>query len=350
MEPRVNPARFVEASEVARFLQAAATVSNGFILRDDFDPIIEDVVRRNYFIIDRIQKEEAEAETVNDIRQTSLPGAQFTDKRNLDTLTLTPPVRTVGNAEVVKAVSGAVSFPLFDRRLYRRQGEQFGDLMARDTNDLINACLITIEKAILRGDASVNALEFNGLTKQVTSTATIDLSSGWTPSQQGLITGLRDIVSRMIDDEDVDVRPSAIYCRAALPRLIEREMREGGTYQLPQVEIAPGMRVSAIQTDSPVNNGLIPFIVTPYAERTQNSGSPAIDTLTVYIVDESRLVLKYIEAADGVQWRPAVFDNVNPVDFSQVERRQVVWFGTLYVRNRDKAHKKVTIKLPANTL
>lgn len=331
------------------YLRGATAVNTGVWVRDDYDAVIEDVVRREFPLLAIMRKERAMADVVNDVRKTALPAAAVVSKTALENTTASNPAKTTGTNQEVKAWGVAVTEDYYYGRLYLQQGSFLGNQFEQDTDDAVASVARLADSLAITGSVGVDALQFNGISVQFTTTATIDARTGYTAASRAIMNGLRKLVRQMTDSTTLSVRPNIIIAPSILNELLEREMEASGTQNLPLAEIVPGVKVSAIRADTPSNGGLIPILNSPFCERNDGAGSPPADDITVYLSDSNQLIWKYVEAADGQTWNPTVFE-VNPTDMSQNKRRQVLMFGTAYVRSAADAHRKITIQLADATI
>ena len=324
----------------------AATLLDGFVVRQDFSSTIQRYLRRETVMWQLIRKRPAEAEIVKDPREGQFPDAGFVDKIGLnppenDTdqpsyLDLTDP------GQEVKAMGGVIKFGHFARSLYDQQGRPYGETISDRTDKLMVRIARSLEEALFVGDVATNPLSFNGISKQMAigHNFTADTNAG-----DSVITKLRRIVRLATSDVNILRKITHIWCSGLALEVIEEEIGNSVEY-LHQSEVVPGLQVPSIMTQV----GRIPIVATPYILDLAGGSSDTFDTVYYYLIDMDCMVWKGIYPQGGQQtFAPQIFDvsqYTNTATPYLLEKRMALMYGTLYVENRGEGIYKLAAKIP----
>lgn len=319
-------------------LNAAIQNYNGLVQVDQYDDIIEDQLRRSGVVGRRLKKKIASGDPSRWVIQTGLGDAQFTDKRNI-TVTPQSPTRTEG-AVTLKAISGQIKFGLFDQMLGQVMPAGFRT-RAQDLADMIGSLLRLHDQALFTGKDKIDgslvgtneSLDYVALPTQITTPPIV------IDKDTKIIPTIRTQVAKLMANPLYVVRPTAIYCNPLLIDLIEREWEEGANGSLPQAEVVPGVRVTAIRTAA----GDLPLIGDPYFFNDPDWAPAAPEGFTNYpflIVDENLIEYHHLPGSD----RPMLFQMGTTHDLA--DDYVAVMFGAPVVKGGDKAHLKGVVQRP----
>lgn len=317
-------------------MQAATAFYNGLVQVDQYDTIIEDHLRRSGVMGRRITKRIASGDPSRWVIQTAFGAAQFSDKRTLAFSAQTP-TRTEG-AVTLKAITGEIKFGLYNQLLGQVMPANF-NTKAQDLSDMIGSLVRLHDKAIWTGTDTVDgSLVGAGSSTQYVSVPTqISTTLVTIASTASIISTIRTQVAKLMASETYEVRPSAIYCHPQVIDFIEQEWIAAGNNTLPQVEVVPGIRVSAIRTAA----GDLPLIPDPYLAANPSWASSAPSGQTNYpfaICDESMIEYHHLPGTD----RPMLFQLGQT---TALENDYVaVMFGGLVVKGGSVAHLKGVIQ------
>jgi hypothetical protein len=278
-------------------LEAAASFGTGYIHIDQYQDVINDIVRRSGILGRRIPNVQATGALSQWFDQTSITTAAFDTRDALNPAVGAAPNRAPRSV-LIKAITGRVQFGLFNQQVADIGMNR--NLQAKDTVDMLNAVVRTHDKSLWQGTDVVNGsqigdgttLQYVGLPKQIT-TATKVIANG-----TAVVPEIRKEVARMVADPDVDVRPSAVYVHPMLQYIIEEELKaENNT--IAQVEVVAGTKVNAIMTAA----GLLPII--PDFDLLENpswaAAAPAGETAYPFcVLSESYLEYHWV-GSPGIQ-------------------------------------------------
>ena len=331
-----------------KLVQAAATNMGRFTVRDDFSAEIGDYLYREAPLWSRIPKEAAEADLVKEIRQSALPQVGFSSKQDLNS----GPRQPAGNrndltdpGQEVKAVSGFLDWSHYSRSLYQQQGRPYGDQVAKDTDDMLRSTAQALEMGIMSGNATANALEFNGVAQQLPASHIIPGSVvGATPDNIG--QRLCEVVTRAMASRKYSRRITDIFCSGSGFNLLQKEVENKRLY-IQTVEVMPGLALPGILTPA----GLVPITMTPFLDDVPASGGVTTDTIRFYLIDINSLRWKGVLPFGGLNtFDPQIFDVTSYVDnVPLTEQRMVICYGTLYAMNRGDGIWRLDISAPAGT-
>ena len=277
---------------------AADALGPGTIVTPMYQPEILDMVRRRGIWGQRIKNVPATGHPSRYFEQTRIVRGVFQDPRNLSYQPGQDPTRRERYV-MVKAIYGSLNFTLFDVEVTRQQG-QFGQLVAKDIEDMVMGTLGTSDKALWNGnDTSLvipTTLEYVGALTQINRTASI-------ASNASIVDGLKAEVASLQAQMDFQVSPTAIYVNPVLGDLIDAEER-ANQRQIPMTQIntvTGGLTVRGLAT----GNGMIPLIQDAYLQNGV-TGTSVTETgktdYTAVILTESLCEYHYITA-----YEPRVF-------------------------------------------
>jgi len=337
-------------------IQANAIPLDGFIVRDDFIPVIRRYVREETTFWQLIKKVKAQTDVIKEIIEPSstAPAAGFVDRVSLNPPANSPSLQNYDLSDPGqqnKAIGGVLPFPHYTRSLYSQQGRPYGDTVARKTERLLVETLLVLERSLFVGDATTNPLAFNGIENQMplANVASIDIRLG-----QSVVTALRTIVRRAISNEFELRTITHIWTSALGIQLIETETDARLAYRNMET-IRPGLQVPMLVTQA----GTLPLMQSPYIRDTKII-APAPDPR-----DE---VVFYLLNMKDIEWHgvvpeggkdtlePQIFDvskqevvGPSPSPY-QLEKRMTLMYGTLYVYNRGRSMYKLVVKVPAGMI
>lgn len=303
-------------------LSAANYFANGALLIDEFDPVILDDVRRECILWNRIDKRLAPGETTNGFDQTGIATGRAAPRRNLG-FSATGPTRQARVPKTVKAIVADTTFGLFDRSVYQQQGRRFGNLEAKDVQDLMTACIRKWAVLSYLGDAASSDDEFDGLRTLIGAGTTVDDGAS-------IIGAINTALISMMNDTDVAFRPTAIYTNARVIYLINLELMKIGD-RLLYAPIKVGESVfDTAQLATPV--GFMPLIADPW--NTAVAGTPVV--YPTYIMDETKLSWQYVEVLGAPGADPRTFEIAltNTIDLQY----KCVMFGALEMLGTARGH------------
>ena len=245
---------------------------------------ILDMVRRRGVLGQRVSRVPATGQPSRYFEQTRIVAGSFVDPRNMTYTPSADPTRRERGV-TVKAINAGQSFGLFDVEMTRQQG-QFAALLAKDVIDSVQGVLRTSDQALWNGNDTdlvlPTTLQYVGGLTQINRTASI-------ASSASIVDGLKAEVASMMNDQNFEVRPSAIYVSPILGDLIDQEERLNQR-QMHQVEVVAGIRVNALATQAGVLP-LIPDWTLPSVASTTEAGKTDYRAV---ILTESMVEMHYL--------------------------------------------------------
>lgn len=339
-------------SEIA----AAAQNLDGFTVRDDYMGMIGEYIRKNLVLWPLLPKEPAEADLVREIIEGPEPNAGFFDKT-----TMNPPENATNSpipndlsdtGQQVKAVGGVINIGHYSRSLWAQQGRPFGtnvDQLAAKTQRLLSSTAKTLERAIVRGNATANPLEFNGFQQQMATgqTRTANIITG-----DSVVKKLRGVVRLAISNQNILQGITHIICSPLGLQLIEDETDTKLDY-VNLDEVTPGLRVPGIITQGDLQGRPTPIITSPYI--LDEDGGDGPDIVDFWLVDMNQLVWKGVRPVGGPtsgadSFNPQVFELTNTAPPYLVEKRVCLVYGTLYAKNRGRGIWRLRVTVPSGTV
>jgi hypothetical protein len=335
-------------------LEAAATALDGFVVRQDYMPVIKRYVREETVLWQMIRKEKADADVIKEIIEpyATAPNAGFVDRATLNPVensATAPNYDLADPGQQNKAIGGVIKFPHYTRSLHKQQGLPWGDQIARKTERLMVSTLLTLEMSLFTGNATTNPLSFNGIENQMplANVSSIDIRAG-----KSVVKSLRSIVRKAISNKQILKKITHIFTSALGIELIEIETDMRLAYRNMEV-IRPGLQVPQIVTQA----GNIPLMQSPYIDDiTYDLPNPdPRDEVVYYLINLGNISWKGVIPEGGIDtFEPQLFD-VSKQELSLanpylLEKRMSLIYGTLYVENRGASIFKLIVKVPAGTV
>lgn len=277
---------------------AADAFGPGTIITPMYQPEILDMVRRRGLWGQRIKNVQATGHPSRYFEQTRIVRGVFQNPRDLSFQPGQDPTRRERYL-MIKAIYGSLNFTLFDVEVTRQQG-QFGQLVAKDIEDMVQGTLGTSDLALWNGtDTSLvipTTLEYVGALTQINRTASIG-------STASIVDGLKAEIASLQAQLAFQVNPTAVYINPVLGDLIDQEERQNQR-QIPMTQIntvTGGLTVRGLAT----GNGMIPLIQDTYLQNGITAASAIESGKTDYkavILTEPLCEYHYIGA-----YEPRVF-------------------------------------------
>ena len=269
---------FIDVSASADFLGPGAIEINRY------QPEILDRVRRRFALGQRITQTPATGQPSRYFEQTSIPGASFTNPRQLGYNPGQP--SRVERVVSLKALIGGINFGIFDVETNQQQG-QFSYLEAKDLTDTVDGVLKTHDQGLWIGnDTSLMAPTTNqyfGISGQILTAPTVGSVSTVqpvVPASGSLVDAFKHDVALMVSRQDYEVRPTAAYANPLFLDLFDREAKQFQLY-FNKVQVLPGVIVQGIPTIA----GVIPLIYDS-AINVPGYTSAGPNTYDMFIVSE----------------------------------------------------------------
>ena len=347
---------FQDPSITNNFLmQAAATQVGRYTVQQDFDPEIEDILRKETVLWRLItQKKPANAPIVKKLSKQNRPTVGFVDKNNLTAVfsnpSQLPSLSLADPGQEVKALGGSIEFQHFGRSMADQQNRPYGDEVAEETNDLLINCARFLEMSLFTGNATSSQLQFNGIDQQTLAEHIFSIDTA-TATPAKVVDKLNEICVRASTDRNRMRRITHIICTGAGNLLIRDEVGQNLLYHNLQ-EVVAGINVPGIVTA----NGIIPIITTPYLNdlkgATTGTDDQRKDTCRFYLIDIDCLEWRGVYPFGGQKtFEPQIFDISNTINgLPLVEKRMVLMYGTLYAKNGGEGIYRLDVKVPANTV
>jgi hypothetical protein len=237
---------------------AADYMAPGAIEINRYQAEIFDLVRRRFVLGQRINQVPATGQPSRYFEQLAIPTAAFTDPRNI-AATATQPQR-VERVVTLKALVAQINYSIFDVEVNQQQG-QFAYLEAKDLTDTVDSVLKLHDTALWNGnDTSLvvpTTTQYFGISGQIASATTV---GAYAPvaslgTSASLVDGYKTTVAQMVNRQDYEVRPSAIYLNPLLADLFDQEAKTVQLY-FNEVEVVPGTIVKALPTQA----GVLPLV------------------------------------------------------------------------------------------
>lgn len=251
-----NQAQFTTLNAAADYL------GNGAIIVPEFQPEINDLVRRSGVLGQRIEFVPATGSISRWFDQTAIADGQFTDPRNIAP-TATSPTR-VEKSLSVKSITNQINYSLFDMETVGQQGTTFAQLKGKDLKDMVNGILNLRDKSLWSGTDTVNGnqvgnggIQYVGLANQISKTMTIG-------SAASILDAIRTQVATMVANPTFVVKPTAIYMNPMALDYLEQEVKNASGavrfISTDAAEVKAGLSVMGVYTAA----GLLPIVPEPY--------------------------------------------------------------------------------------
>lgn len=241
---------------------AADFMAPGAIEINRYQSEVVDLVRRRFYLGQRISQTPATGQPSRYFEQLSIPTAGFTDPRVIGA-TAGQPVR-VEQVVSLKAIVGQINYSMFDVEINQQQG-QFAYLEAKDLTDTVDSVLKTHDLALWTGsDTSLvvpTTQQYFGISGQIVNAAAVGSPAvGFSQnvpigSTASLIDATKTQVAAMVSRTDFEVKPSGFYGNPMGLDLFDQEAKTLQLYYN-ETEVVPGVIVKAIPTQA----GLLPLI------------------------------------------------------------------------------------------
>lgn len=334
--------------------QAAATQEGRYTVQQDYDPEIEDILRKETMMWQLItSKKPANAAIVRKIKKANRPTIGFVNRGDLsgvyDNPNLPPSKDLSDPGQEVKALAGSIQFEHFGRSLADQQGRPYGDEVAEETNDMLINAARFLEMSLFTGDAdAAGGLEFNGIDKQTPTSPSnnhVFTANITTATPDSIVDKLNEIVVRATNDRNVLRRITHIFCTGAASLKIRDEVGQQHLYENRQ-EINAGIRVPGIVTP----NGILPIITSPYINDLD--GGAGNDVCRFYLIDIDSLEWRGVYPFGGVKtFQPQLFDITNTINgLPLVEKRMCLMYGTLYAKNGGEGIYRLDVTVPPGSV
>jgi hypothetical protein len=253
-----RPAQFA----VGGIYGAADFMAPGAIEINRYQSEILDLVRRRFYLGQRINQTPATGHPSRYFEQVAIPQASFTDPRAITT-TPSQPIRQE-RMVALKALVAQINYSLFDVEINAQQG-QFAYLEAKDLTDTVDGVLKLHDMALWNGNDTDLILpttqQYYGISGQIINAAPMgtpppNFTSNVNLSASGsLVDAVKTQVAYMVAREDFEVRPSGLYANPITLDLFDQEAKVQQLYYN-ETEVVPGVIVKAIPTQA----GLMPLI------------------------------------------------------------------------------------------
>ena len=236
-------------------LQAAADyLGTGAIEINEYEPVIEDIVRRRSVALQRFKEEPATGQPHRYFEQTAIATGAFGNTGGQGGAAISPtpasPTRLERSA-FIKAVINQSNIALFDKMVTQQQ-KRFASVVAKDIEDIVNGINIVRAQAVWNGtDTSLSTPTTNqyvGLLTQITTQFTA------APGVSAIDT-LKAAVASLVGNPSYLVKPTAIYVNPILGDYIDREAKSA-MVTLNEVEVVAGVKVKSLSTQA----GELPII------------------------------------------------------------------------------------------
>lgn len=330
-------------------IQAAPRAVGGLLANDNYIPEITDILQSECPFWSILSKKPAPDNIVRDTKKASRPSAGPLSKLDLSnsppTTFATSTKDTTDTGEEVKAYGGVLEFPHFAHSLAEQQGSPYGDEVASDTADLIIEHCTNLEKDLFGGDASTNALQFNGLGSLVPNdnVYTLDITGATPPS---IAQKLNEIMLRASSGSTYRRRVTHFMCSGTGQLLLQNEIDEKHLYQN-QVQITPVIEVPAIRGAG----NIVPMVTSPYVFDVKANGtSVTTDTIVYYLIDINLVEWRGVYPKGGERtFDPQIFDLTNySTNFLGMPRMSLN-YGCLKGLNNGEGIFKLEVTAPAGT-
>lgn len=351
--PQKNKDGTIEYTGFDSRIQAAATELDGFVVRDDFMPYVQEYIRKNTVFWPLIQnKEPAEADLVREVQEDQDPVTGFFAKNDMNSLSETgtsyTPLDLSDPGQSVKAGGGLIEISHYARSLHRQQGRPYGDQLSRKTAKLVSSATKSLERALFKGDSNVNPLEINGLDRQIPAGNILEADKTIDPPDS-ISKKLRSIVRYAINDDERLRNITHIFTSGLGVEYIEDELYDTLTYRNLD-EIRPNFNVPAINSQ----NGQIPVIPSPYLNDVQGETSSDPDYVEYYLVNMDHVFWRGVYPFGGARtFEPQIFEVSSYTDSAMtylVEKRLCLYYGTLFLGNQGFSFFKLRVKVAPETI
>lgn len=233
-------------------------------------------------------------------------------------------IMRVERSAYIRAMVDGITFGLFDQEVTRQQG-LFGNLQARDLNEVVSDMLDAQDRAVWTGTASSlmdsTSTQYCSLITQITKTGTVAATARLTQA-------IMDAVAVLVYNKAYKATPTAIYMNPLdKARLDNQEMAAQDKVKTYEVEVLPGIKINGIMTAA----GILPIIIDPYCPLGK-----------IAILDENLIERQYITTGN-----PRLYQLGTEKDLAT--RYIAILFDTFIVRAGSYGHLILNIAGTANT-
>lgn len=315
---------------VGDFAAAADYMAPGAIEINRYQAEIFDLVRRRFVFGQRVNQVPATGQPSRYFEQLAIPTAQFTDPRVITTAATQP--QRVERVVSLKALIAQINYSLFDVEVNQQQG-QFAYLEAKDLTDTVDSVLKLHDINLWTGnDTSLvvpTTSQYFGVSGQIATAAQV---GAYAPvvtiaNNASLVDGYKTAVAQMINRQDYEVRPSAIYLSPLLADLFDQEAKTVQLY-FNEVEVVPGTIVKALPTQA----GVLPLV--PDAGITMGPGVGATTQYPGFIIMEEFIEYHYLTSPVPRVFQLGLVGNL-------AGQFVIVKFGAVVVKGPGYAHRLV---------
>jgi len=241
---------------------AADYLAPGAIEVNRYQAEILDLVRRRFYLGQRINQVPATGQPSRYFEQLGIPSAQYTDPRVIS-VTASQPTR-VEKTITLKAIVAQLNYSMFDVEVNQQQG-QFAYLEAKDLTDAVDSVLKQHDLGLWVGnDTSLTVpttTQYAGISGQILNAAAVGTPpAGFSQNvpiagNASLVDSTKTQVAKMVSRTDFEVKPSGFYGNPMGLDLFDQEAKTLQLYYN-ETEVVPGVIVKAIPTQA----GLLPLI------------------------------------------------------------------------------------------
>jgi len=302
----------------------------GAILTNMYQAEILDLVRRRFYLGQRIKQTPATGQPTRYFEQLTIPSATFTDPRNITTTPSTP--TRVEKYAVLKGLVAQINYSIFDTEVNQQQG-QFEYLEAKDLSDTIDGVLNLHDRALWTGtdtDLIVPTTnQYFGISGQIVRATQVGAVSQISQVGSGasLIDSVKTQVSNMVSRTDFEVRPESIYINPLTGDLFDQEAKQFQLY-LNETEIIPGVIVKALPTQA----GILPLI--PDAALSVLTGNGGLRLHAMFILSDGLIEYHWLTNPLPRVFQLGLLSNL-------AAQFTVVKFGCVIVKGPAYAHSVV---------
>lgn len=328
MQKTIKAATFVEDINAS-----ADFMGPGAILTNMYQAEILDLVRRRFYLGQRIAQTPATGQPSRFFEQQEIPVATFTDPRVIAPTASQP--KRVEKYLTLKGLAGQINYSLFDTEVNTQQG-QFEYLEAKDLSDLIDGVLKLHDQALWTGSDTdlivPTTNQYFGISGQIIRAPSIGgvsqrLDIG---SSASLVDAIKTQVATMVARTDYEVRPSGIYLNPLLGDLFDQEAKTSQQW-FNETEILRGVVVKAI----PTQVGPLPLIPDAALSVLAGSGSPTQKLYSAFILSEEFVEYHWLTSPLPRVFQLGLLANL-------AAQFTVVKFGAVVAKGPAYAHAVVT--------